>query len=288
MDKMNSTSDDIIIKLFTAKFKDSGIFVFVKDDNNNIIYPKEILTLNKIYNIINVGKRCLIEDVVNPFIEIYDEKNNKYYKLDSTCYTINNRTFYVDLIEDISRQKYFEMESRIDYKTGVYNSRTINLKLEQCILNFGNQIHSLFVAIGDIDNFKKINDTYSHLVGDIILKEMASIFEKYISNNGYVGRWGGDEFIFILKNLKEEECLNIINGIANDVKNLNIKYENKSLFDFSLSIGCCFIDNFDYNISNIDDIVKIKEKLLSKADESLYDCKNNGKSMIKIYKNKSL
>ena len=112
----------------------------------------------------------------------------------------------------------------------------------------------------DIDNFKKINDSLGHLVGDEVLKNIAEIIQKNLNEDAKAIRMGGDEFLVILQN-SNEEVYQIAKQIKNDAKKI----------DISMSVG----------IVNKKDNELIDE-LYERADETLYMAKNNGKDKIII------
>ena len=94
--------------------------------------------------------------------------------------------------------KFFKgKEKLIDKLTGIY-IRDVIIDYTSYLIR--NNTPFLF-AILDIDNFKLINDGYGHMVGDVVLKEVAKSLENVVSEYGVVGRYGGDEFIFILPNV---------------------------------------------------------------------------------------
>lgn len=278
----NSNFASIITDLFTVAIKNNNIFIQIKDENNSIVYPQDLPTLSRIDSILKNRNICEA-DSINDEIQIYDEAYNRYYKIKKILYPIDGKNYSIDFIEDISKLKHFQIISEYDVNTNVYNARTIMKKLEECIINKNNDLDGFSIVICDIDNFKRFNDTYSHLAGDIVLKNVAEIFEKNMEN-GYVGRYGGDEFLLIFKNFNSRQTLEVIGNIIEEIKSLKIPYEDT--FIKNLSISCGIVDvgfAMPYNISTIDDINNIKEKLFNKADQALYEVKESGKGKATIY-----
>ena len=132
----------------------------------------------------------------------------------------------------------------------------------------------------DLDNFKKYNDTYGHDVGDLVLKEMANIFEKAVGNKGFNTRYGGDEFIIILHTNDRIQIENVIqkiydmieesNGFENIVskkigKDVVIKPEER--LSCSIGVSCIEMLNTEKEV----------EKLIQQADDILYNVKKSGK-----------
>ena len=114
-----------------------------------------------------------------------------------------------------------DLSNRIDFLTNVLNRQTafdyVNYLIEHNI--------PFTVCVSDIDNFKNINDTYGHLVGDRILKGVAYLFENCIKDKGVVGRFGGDEFIFIFENITEYDDVWI--GLHGYIKQSNTIPKNE-------------------------------------------------------------
>ena len=127
----------------------------------------------------------------------------------------------------------------------------------------------LTVAMCDIDNFKKINDTYGHLTGDEVLKEIAKVFRENVRTTDIVGRFGGEEFILLFPSTGKEEAVLILERLRRLLRDVS-----KFPFKITLSYG---ISNYPYCGATIPD------ELIQKADIALYQAKNTGKDKIVIY-----
>ena len=124
----------------------------------------------------------------------------------------------------------------------------------------------------DIDNFKIINDTCGHLVGDQVIMKVAANLQNNLREEDLVGRIGGDEFCMYLNHISciediEKNALRIIDNI----RNLNISKLQKQL---TVSMGICIVD-----------IEKDFEDIFMKADHALYEAKANGRDQFVVYKN---
>lgn len=128
------------------------------------------------------------------------------------------------------------------------------------------------VCMGDIDNFKRTNDTYGHDCGDQVLKEVAGIVRSNIGESDMACRWGGEE-ILIIMNGSRDECLNRIEKMRSRICGLNLRYDGKEVpttMTFGFAQGSENPDPDDVNI----------EELISIADKRLYVGKNSGKNVI--------
>ncbi len=151
-----------------------------------------------------------------------------------------------------------------DPLTGLYNRRSMDIFLSQAV-----ETKSSFALIMcDIDNFKKVNDTYGHDFGDVVLKGIAGITTEQVKGHGYVCRWGGEEILILLNNASEESSLyiaeNIRRNVANRVFELNEKW-----IHCSLTLGIA--------LHNGKEPV---EDTITRADYNLYCGKRNGKNTV--------
>jgi diguanylate cyclase (GGDEF)-like protein len=155
--------------------------------------------------------------------------------------------------------------SKMDALTDLYNHKTFHEYLEKLIeQNEQNQL-PLQLAILDIDNFKKINDTYGHWVGDIILQRVANIIKETVTPNDFVARYGGEEFAVIFTEKTLEQSHHIVEQIRQKLTmTLHAELDSQAA---TISIG-------------LQDYVKGegKEALFKGADASLYTAKRTGKN----------
>lgn len=119
----------------------------------------------------------------------------------------------------------------------------------------------------DLDNFKQINDNYSHAAGDIVLKEVAQIFLNNTLDDDLVVRYGGDEFLIVV-NDGIDNALKTAEKIRNEIDTYKFKY-NDNLIHITVTIG---IKEFDSK----DDI----EHIIDNADFLMYSGKMSGKNKI--------
>ncbi len=145
-------------------------------------------------------------------------------------------------------------------------------RLEQGILLSKRDKTEIAVIFIDIDNFKKINDSMGHDVGDIVLKESAKRLKDSIRESDIVARFGGDEFVILIDNFKNEyDIINIIKKIQDAVKTPIVLRSNE--YKLTLSIGICV-----FPADGID-----SHSLLKHADIALYQAKKAGRDTYRFF-----
>lgn len=152
--------------------------------------------------------------------------------------------------------------SETDFLTGVYN-RSKFLSLLNTLLA-SNDANNHCLVILDLDDFKLINDKYGHNIGDTVLKEFAKTLRIHTREDDIIARWGGEEFVLVLKNVTLSQAENCVSHLLSVVKTLAIVDSSMS---FSAGITRC------NRISAFDELVKI-------ADEALYRAKRSGKGCV--------
>lgn len=174
-------------------------------------------------------------------------------------------------VEELKAERYkLEQQSFTDYLTGLPNRRKLEQRMKELVLSR----KTFMVAITDIDEFKTINDTYGHHIGDKVLAEIAKILTNNKKEDYFVARFGGDEFITVIEvNLKNKEEFHQIKNELETVQHL-IEIEDFK-FSVTLSTG---ISIYPKDANNIVDLIKL-------ADGALYDVKHSGKQGIKFHKN---
>ncbi|MGM9971616.1 MAG: GGDEF domain-containing protein [Anaeroplasmataceae bacterium] len=170
-----------------------------------------------------------------------------------------------DKLDKISEYQKSELEFiellKYDSLTGLYNNHAIKTTLEYGMKKNEN----IFFSMIDIDDFKKVNDTYGHLFGDEVLTNLSNILKKIQTTDIFAGRYGGEEFSIIFINKSKEEVKTILSTI------LSIFKENFKEYDISFSCGVAMSREYDKATD-----------IIARADSELYKVKENGKSNIKF------
>lgn len=240
------------------KGKSFKAFIHLDDIPKTVEAWKELIKEKRLNNFIN---RYLCEDGEYHYIEW---KANLYEDvIYAAARDITDRIHYENKILEISNK---------DSLTNVYNRRYIYDKAEDLIEEYKNNENNFSICILDIDEFKVINDTYGHQIGDYILKEFVKVIEKNLRSCDMLGRYGGEEFIVILDKSSLEESAEIMERILTIIRNTTFSL-NEIDINFTFSAGISNSKEIDKNSMGIDDLVKL-------ADQRMYEAKNTNRNRV--------
>ncbi len=169
-----------------------------------------------------------------------------------------------EAIEKVKRQAI------IDPLTGMYNRRYMYTYLSEKVAEAKKNSSALSIALFDIDYFKKLNDTYGHLLGDDVLKAVSEIIKDSCKDDEIVARYGGEEFLLIMPGSDLEQAFNRANEIRKNIENTLLSDELPKDSPVTISGGVADLKD-NYN----------EENLVNEADENLYFAKNSGRNQIR-------
>ncbi|MCR4956871.1 MAG: diguanylate cyclase [Lachnospiraceae bacterium] len=152
-----------------------------------------------------------------------------------------------------------------DQLTQIYNRWELENKIKEALsLKKANKDHSVALLFMDIDHFKKVNDTYGHDAGDMVLRGTVNLIREELKNECAFGRWGGEEFLCLLRSSKEEalDFAEHIRTLIEETCFVNVKH-------ITISIGVTMVKE--------DDTV---ESFIKRADQGLYDAKEGGRNRV--------
>ncbi len=174
-----------------------------------------------------------------------------------------------DDLEDMRRElDNYKRMANTDALTGLNNRRAFDLRLE-ALFQSAHALERTGLVIGDIDHFKKFNDTFGHPVGDLVLRGVAGVFESNLRGNTFIARTGGEEFGFIIEGANREIVFNIAERVCRAVEKAEIMdpQDGKVYGPVTISMGLCMAaDAAD------------PETLYQKSDAALYAAKRNGRN----------
>lgn len=162
-----------------------------------------------------------------------------------------------------------ERQAREDWLTGLYNRRHLDFHLQREFVRARRYQSPLTVAIADLDNFKSVNDRFSHHVGDEVLRTLADILQSNSRSTDIVGRYGGEEFVIILPETTREQGLIVCEKIRRTVEEYDWSRVHEGL-RMTVSVGM----SSDTSLANY-------EKMLTQADDRLYEAKRAGKNTVR-------
>ncbi len=156
---------------------------------------------------------------------------------------------------------------KIEALTGLYNHKTFHEYLDSLLEQCESNGLRLQLALFDIDNFKRVNDTYGHWVGDLVLKEVAAKVAGQIGLNDFAARYGGEEFAVIFTDKSFQEAYAAAEDMRLAISQMEHPYAGGK--PITVSIGLC-----DYQLGDG------KELLFRKTDDALYTAKRSGKNKV--------
>lgn len=207
--------------------------------------PKELLTCGigidgEIVGLMNIFNTNKEED--------FSEEDKSLIKY--LCYDIAIALKNFRLLENVLYM------SRFDSLTGVYNRNYFREILNKTLNKASISETNFVVCMMDLNNFKIINDTYGHDVGDGVLVKFINIFKMEIDENDILGRIGGDEFTAVFVNKNKRQAMKIINRVSNILENYSLDFNGeREVISFAYGLY-----EFSSNSNDIDELLKLADK----------------------------
>lgn len=155
-----------------------------------------------------------------------------------------------------------------DILTGLNNRRSGEKLLKQVHESYEKEGVPFCVAIGDIDHFKYVNDTYGHECGDVVLAQSAFLLKEHMQGKGFAIRWGGEEFLLVYKDMNMKAALPHLQELMKVLRDMRICYEEKTQIGITMTFGIA-----EGSRERIEHIIR-------DADAKLYEGKNSGRDQI--------
>ena len=202
-------------------------------------------------------------------------KVDKGYRLgmvirDNTA-SVNDRKYIAEQHEKLN-QAYMEMEklARIDPLTQISNRRDVEIRLDYEMTRYERHHNPFSLAIADIDDFKKFNDTYGHDMGDYVLTEIAKLMKETVRAQDILGRWGGEEFILVFPETDSVGGDIISERVRSIIEHHNFNFKGVSV-SVTITTGLAEFKQGE-----------VLDETIKRADNALYKGKNCGKNCIVI------
>ena len=156
-----------------------------------------------------------------------------------------------------------------DALTGLLNRRAFDNELDNLVHNAMDNQH--FLLILDLDHFKKVNDTFGHLVGDKVIRYTAGLLKKHTAEHHHSARYGGEEMAVIMPNTELKTALEVAENIRQSLASSQLKQKNSdlSIGQITVSIGVATLGNNDDS-----------ESFIERADSALYSAKETGRNKV--------
>ncbi len=159
-----------------------------------------------------------------------------------------------------------------DHLTGLYNRRHMNKVLNQEFQRVKRYKDDLSCLMVDVDRFKRINDTFGHAIGDMVLSGIAKKLEECFRAVDIIARWGGEEFVVLMPKTTLKEATDAAQRLLESVS--KAKFEPIGDEQITISVGLC-------NTPDIE--IDGAESIVDYADEALLEAKRNGRNRLEIY-----
>jgi diguanylate cyclase (GGDEF)-like protein/PAS domain S-box-containing protein len=174
------------------------------------------------------------------------------------------------MVMERKRSDALETKAYTDTLTGIPNRQFTDMKLKNCLSEFFEFKTGFGLLFIDIDNFKKINDSYGHIVGDEVLRMVANTLSQNLRSTDLIGRWGGEEFVGIISDSNLHRLAIIADKLRILVENSHLNYEGNEI-GVTISIGGTLV-----RASDTDDTI------IHRADQLMYQCKLKGKNKVLV------
>lgn len=188
----------------------------------------------------------------------------------------NNDVVLYSAFQDITsrkrRESLLQSQADRDPLTAIYNRRYFENEAAKKIKEAHAKKEHFAVLMIDADNFKRINDTFGHKIGDKVLIELAATCERSLRADDLVARYGGEEFVAFLNNVTPEIAAMVANRLKDEIANAVVYSEENKRVNFTVSIGVA--------PSGVSDETGLMIKM---ADDAMYVAKQNGRNRVEVF-----
>jgi diguanylate cyclase (GGDEF)-like protein len=188
----------------------------------------------------------------------------------SSTILLHGARYVVLIVENIVLRK----EAVTDGLTGLYLYRYFELQLKRELKSAFHIHKNLALVIYDIDHFKKINDSYGHEFGNVVLRSIAKSLKDHSRKNNIIARYGGEEFCIIVPGMKRDHTIKYAERLRSMISHLEFKTDKAETIKITMSGGIVTIE--DAASDSATDFIK-------SADLALYKSKNDGRDRISVF-----
>lgn len=173
-------------------------------------------------------------------------------------------------LANLKLRETLQNQSIRDSLTGLFNRRYLEESLERELHRSARNQQSLGIIMLDVDHFKQFNDTFGHLAGDAVLRELGQFLQSHVRKSDIACRYGGEELILILPEASLEIVLERAQAIRERVKHLQVQHRHQLLGTITLSLGVAMFPEHGLTV----------EAVLQAADAALYRAKQLGRDRV--------
>lgn len=172
-------------------------------------------------------------------------------------------------------QKELENSARLDPLTTVFNRRGLEEMMQHITVQNHRNATPLSIIMADMDRFKKINDTYGHQAGDMVLKQFAATLKMNLRLNDILARYGGEEFTIVLSNTETDRAIYIAEKLRKSIQNTVFKVSENDAIQVTASFGVSTVKPAEHGVN--------WEKVVAHADAALYEAKRHGRNQVRCF-----
>lgn len=208
--------------------------------------------------------------IANALEEKSTLESEQQLQLEQQLKTMNMKVRQLEKQSAAFEKRLVEQQSRsmLDALTKLNNRAAFDDYFSKQMVRFHNHPFDLAIVVLDLDNFKRINDTYGHTAGDKTLQVIANTLSKYIEKEVFISRYGGEEFVLIYPDIKKQTLLDNLNMLREHISKLPFKFKNNKV-TITMSMGATHVQQAD----NI-------HIAFERADSGLYKAKEKGKNTV--------
>ncbi|MFT8322041.1 MAG: response regulator [Bacillus sp. (in: firmicutes)] len=245
----NMHPDCIIIDVNLPKKSGFDVLYDIQQHSNRFFVPKIMCSIKKDRDTRLNAYRMGADDFISKPIDIEE--------------------FLIRVERHLERKRIFDQSVIIDELTQVYNRKFLQDSYNRFIGDMTRTHTPGTLAIIDLDYFKKVNDTYGHIIGDKVLVEFAQYMKKSIRNTDILFRYGGEEFVILFQRATEAEVKEVLNRMLAGFSTIQFSDGNES-FSLTFSAGIYSIEHPEIDL----------QTAIKTADEALYLAKDSGRARI--------
>ena len=199
---------------------------------------------------------------------IENRRRTKWFQLSGKLIQNENKQYALLAFADITELKLQEEKLRkklaLDLATGTMNKYSLMSSLQK-LIEPSTSGGGFTMAMIDFDGFKEINDQYGHLIGDKVLETFSDIARRHIRKKDILGRYGGEEFIFIFPHVDQRQALRILKRIH---KELCMHFAKTLTLPVTFSAGIIYVDHDEHNLPLCSDLIGNVDRMLYRAKKS--------------------